>query len=1534
MAQESGRTPIKVGSGYVEITPEINDAALQRFRKEILSAMKTAGTAAGRELGDDIAKGITGATREAQKSIRDITVAQQRLARETQRTAQEQIKAIRDVATTQLRVSRDVAQSSNRLEAQRLNAARQTETARIRAARDAEEARLRAEVATVRESTRLETARLNAATRTEQARTRLATQQEATRRALDVKTARQFTGLQNQMLAAARQAEAERLRVARERRAQERRDHEARVREIREELAAQRRAQQEALRDQVRMLQQQRSALLRQVRGYTDTQQTITQRLTSIADSAHKSWDKVGRTLDTFGTKVAELGRSINTNLVTPLATANTLAAGIGVRSADSYRTLELNLQGLGGVGASQREINRFVSTIQAYAVQTPYSLEMMQNLSPILARSIATNDPRYENPKTRQKAISDSLVRAANIIRFIGDNAAAAGITDSSYIEAAIKAVEQMVSRDKITAQFLNQLDRGSGLPVGTIAQLLGYDREDGRSPASRLYRDIIKKRNEGGVSGYQLADVLSTAYADDTLSSKGAAARITSETFTGRMQQLWERVNLGLGSLFRTRGSGGEESQLTPLGEKVHELITRLGEIAQALEDPAKESLHTFFDVLGWVAGRVQEAFGWLNEHPRVKELGEQILKWALVVGPLVLAFGVLLKGVGMLNRVLAGLTKTALKPAWAAGRAGTRVGRQFFAGTGNWAEGGTFREGYRQRRAELRGGDDRGPGRRLWDRITGRNPSQEGQNREAQRQLEEVERRIQDLRNEIQDLGRESLTRLARQMAGPGPESIRGAADDAADSVQRVMRDGIRPLQNARLDGTSRGMRDVSTAADALEDVTRRAKDQVQALTRLQFDALSNEVNQVKGAVDQTRKSFSGARGEVGKLNAAKLGSLRTGQVDTTDKRVRTLTSDVGKTTKAVQTLNGKSLKALRDQFSSLEPRVRTARDRIGQTTDRVNTLNRRSLSSIRDWFHGRKNSLYQAVTDVYNKIGTAKSPGTLSGRITNLNGRSLNNITKEVQQLRKELDGSEKEAKGLDSELGQIASKSRKRGGSTKPTKKATGGVIPGYAPGVDRVPAILSPGEAVLRPEVTRLLGEETINAWNWAARSGKIPRFAKGGIVGGLNDVRELIQLMDIAPMGSAAFKTMRLHSSADPIGETARGGIMSVGDQAAQYSGHESARSFKGMYDWLTGDLYSLLRKVPSGVGQVAGILAGALGPQLGDYFWTDVWKGHGNIVERGIRYAKHVFSVDNLLKAADNLWDGLMESGKGILSTVKDAVTDPFGFVQDAFGSIFGIFKDSYNRLINNVDLVRDISNSPMTYAKRVYDEFMSEAREAMPNTKGLFDFSEGAKLNMKTPDITSSFAFPDPKGDAVTRWKPLVQRVLKELGLPLSDTNLILHRIRVESGGNPRAINNWDINAKMGQHSRGLMQTIPSTFAAYAGKYRSRGIYDPLANIYAGVNYAIHRYPRTWRRVLAGTSGYWTGTHSASPGLALVGERGPELVDFRGGERVYNNGETRDLLGPRYEIHIHEAKSEDTTRSVIRAMQYAEAMYGPRL
>jgi len=92
---------------------------------------------------------------------------------------------------------------------------------------------------------------------------------------------------------------------------------------------------------------------------------------------------------------------------------------------------------------------------------------------------------------------------------------------------------------------------------------------------------------------------------------------------------------------------------------------------------------------------------------------------------------------------------------------------------------------------------------------------------------------------------------------------------------------------------------------------------------------------------------------------------------------------------------------------------------------------------------------------------------------------------------------------------------------------------------------------------------------------------------------------------------------------------------------------------------------------------------------------------------------------------------------------------------------------------------------------------------------------------------------------------RWRPVVLEVLAELGQPAALADGVVRRIAFESGGNATAINKTDSNARAGHPSQGLMQTIPGTFARYAGKYVSAGITDARASIYAGLNYAIHRY-----------------------------------------------------------------------------------------
>ncbi|MET9339140.1 transglycosylase SLT domain-containing protein [Nonomuraea sp. NPDC003804] len=116
------------------------------------------------------------------------------------------------------------------------------------------------------------------------------------------------------------------------------------------------------------------------------------------------------------------------------------------------------------------------------------------------------------------------------------------------------------------------------------------------------------------------------------------------------------------------------------------------------------------------------------------------------------------------------------------------------------------------------------------------------------------------------------------------------------------------------------------------------------------------------------------------------------------------------------------------------------------------------------------------------------------------------------------------------------------------------------------------------------------------------------------------------------------------------------------------------------------------------------------------------------------------------------------------------------------------------------------------------------------------------------------------PAPKAEVVEWIKqaltviksPEMADVMRERGIDVNDLDpndpqdvqriwtIIYH----ESGGNPGAVNTWDINAKNGIPSQGLMQTIPPTFNAHALPGHGK-ILDPVDNIIAGVLYTYSRY-----------------------------------------------------------------------------------------
>ena len=197
-------------------------------------------------------------------------------------------------------------------------------------------------------------------------------------------------------------------------------------------------------------------------------------------------------------------------------------------------------------------------------------------------------------------------------------------------------------------------------------------------------------------------------------------------------------------------------------------------------------------------------------------------------------------------------------------------------------------------------------------------------------------------------------------------------------------------------------------------------------------------------------------------------------------------------------------------------------------------------------------------------------------------------------------------------------------------------------------------------------------------------------------------------------------------------------------------------------------------------------------------------------------------------------------------------------------------------------------------------------------------------------------------DPAGGA-KQWATVVEMALGKLGLPTSHKNRTIQQIDIESSGDPNAQNNWDSNAQRGDPSIGLLQVIKSTFEAYRAKDLPNDQRHPLANIYAGINYANKTYgslDAIWPTRAGYNAGGWVkGIGNAMSDLipaalsdgefVVRGSRaamfGPVLEQINGDAPIKSNTATGSK---KVEYHFHGADSRDLIRQ-LEARELAASM-----
>ncbi|MBF6085226.1 transglycosylase SLT domain-containing protein [Nocardia cyriacigeorgica] len=356
--------------------------------------------------------------------------------------------------------------------------------------------------------------------------------------------------------------------------------------------------------------------------------------------------------------------------------------------------------------------------------------------------------------------------------------------------------------------------------------------------------------------------------------------------------------------------------------------------------------------------------------------------------------------------------------------------------------------------------------------------------------------------------------------------------------------------------------------------------------------------------------------------------------------------------------------------------------------------------------------------------------------------------------------------------------------------------STGGIMSGYTPGRDDRVIAVGGGEAIMRPEWVRAVGPDYVNRANAAAR--------EGGIAG----VRRLQeQLAHYADGGIVA--------TDDPIEPVQR----SLWDAVRTAFPKAILTSAKRFYDVGSGYDFHMAGKAIDLAGPMADIAR---------WIYT--------------RYPQSTELIHWPLRGWQNLDNGRPHdfgpsTNADHTSHVHWANLGPI--LSD--GRMVSMAEGSGTYLTGLAQQITDLLVNPMTELRdRMPDWGNSLLGAHLP--RGLADaVIDAVTRAVRSTSAAQAFIGAYTGSDAVERWRPLVEKILAEKGQDLAEVDRVLMQMETESGGDPNAINLWDDNAEAGIPSKGLMQVVDPTFAAFKDPGYDN-IWDPESNLRAAINYAL--------------------------------------------------------------------------------------------
>ncbi|RBO87022.1 lytic transglycosylase domain-containing protein [Nocardia puris] len=413
------------------------------------------------------------------------------------------------------------------------------------------------------------------------------------------------------------------------------------------------------------------------------------------------------------------------------------------------------------------------------------------------------------------------------------------------------------------------------------------------------------------------------------------------------------------------------------------------------------------------------------------------------------------------------------------------------------------------------------------------------------------------------------------------------------------------------------------------------------------------------------------------------------------------------------------------------------------------------------------------------------------------------------------------------------------------GMRQPIPRALGGSILGGIPGRDSVPILAMPGEHMLdTTDVARLGGQQGVYRFRAALKAGLVRPMATGGAVE-WTDQNEIDLQQAQNAITRAEEKQTRVNANPKSTEADKRAAALAVEEARLKAQKLENRKS--GIAG---GPDATVLPQAP---------LPGRRSNEDLDQEDAQARVDQANTKRNQVyndpnSTPEQKSAADRDYQRAQNAYEESLKSGSG--KGGSDGLPEEYS-LQGIFSRAGGILAEG---LLSFFGLENSILSSSNVYNRGInaaIDHFTGQQGEDTTSSgegyayepKNLPTTSSDTESSSSTGDSSSSdasSAVPEysPAG-GVEQWRGLFAQVLSALSMPASWLDLGLAQMRTESGGNPKAINLWDINAKNGTPSKGLMQVIDPTFAANRSALYPNDIWHPAANIAASLRYTVGRY-----------------------------------------------------------------------------------------